>query len=88
MIPKFLGITYGVPGIDRNGKLYEYKGPQGNLIKKKTNEFYGLIDTLPSDALRQTEAAQGIPVIWRVGADQVNAFRKAVGNVKGVTIIP
>jgi hypothetical protein len=40
------------------------------------------------DALRQTKAARGIPVIWRVGADQVNAFKKAVGKVPGVIIIP
>jgi hypothetical protein len=69
-------------------ELYEYKGPQGNLVNRKTNEFYECINTLHDDALRQSEAAQGIPVIWRVGADQVDAFRKAVGKVPGIIIIP
>jgi len=72
----------------RDGKLYEYKGPQGNLVKKRTNEFYEFIDKLPDDALRQAKAAQGIPVIWRVGAEQVKVFEKAVGKVPGVIIIP
>jgi hypothetical protein len=27
-------------------------------------------------------------VVWRVGADQVKAFKNAVGDVPGITIVP
>jgi hypothetical protein len=75
----------------KDGMLYEYKGPQGNLINKKTGEFYDCILSgwgFRDDALRQVRAAQGIPVVWRVGADQVDAFKKAVGRVPGMIIVP
>jgi hypothetical protein len=74
----------------KNGVLYEYKGPQGHLINKN-GVFYDVIEKsmgLRDDAFRQANAAQGIPVIWRVGRNQVKAFRKAVGNVPGVIIVP
>jgi hypothetical protein len=74
----------------KNGELYDYKGPQGRLINKN-GVFYDVIEKsmgLRDDALRQANAAQGIPVIWKVGENQVKAFRKAVGNVPGVIIVP
>jgi hypothetical protein len=49
----------------KNGKLYEYKGPQGNFANKKKDEFYEFITTLRGDALRQAEAARGIPLFGK-----------------------
>lgn len=72
----------------KNGKLYEYKGPQGNLVNRKTDEFCECITGLHDDAIRQAKAARGIPVIWRVEDNQVKAFERAVGKVPGVIIIP
>jgi hypothetical protein len=72
------------------GKLYEYKGSYGKLINK-LRYFYDWVrgaKKIPDQAKKQAGAAQGTPVIWRVGKDQVKAFKKAVGNVPGVEIVP
>jgi hypothetical protein len=74
----------------KDGKLYEYKGYHGHLFNKN-DEFHSWVDK-PSEfrdeALRQVKAAQGIPVVWRVGREQVEAFRKAVGRIPGLSIEP
>jgi len=85
---------YDVNGVKfddyKNGTLYEYKGPHGNLLNKE-REFHHWVSgakKLRDQALRQVDAAQGTPVVWRVGARQVKAFRKAVGKVPGLSIEP
>jgi hypothetical protein len=75
----------------RDGILYEYKGRQGNLINQKTKEFYPWCDEIQEARDRATnhlQAAQGIPVVWRVGADQVHAYKKAIGDRPGLSIVP
>jgi len=74
----------------KGGKLYEYKGRQGNLLNRdKVFPHWAKARIEAQDqAWRQVEAARGIPVIWRVGADQVEAFRKAVGDIPGILIVP
>ena len=74
----------------RNGKLYEYKGPQGNLLNRDGLFYDGIEGALKlhADAVRQANAARGIPVIWKVGANQVKAFKRAVGDVRGIVIVP
>lgn len=74
----------------KNGILYEYKGPHGHLFNKN-NELHPWVKDpgeMRRQAVRQAEAAKGIPVIWRVGAHQVDAVTKAVGKVRGVKIVP
>ncbi len=74
----------------RNGILYEYKGNHKHLFDK--NDEFMIWAKKPNQfrdqALRQVKASEGLPVIWRVGSDQVEAFRKAVGNVPGATVKP
>ncbi len=75
----------------RDGILYEYKKRQGNLIKRKTKEFYPWCDEIEEakdQATRHLQAAQGRPVVWRVGADQVHAYEKAIGDRPGLSIEP
>jgi hypothetical protein len=75
----------------RDGILYEYKKRQGNLINRKTKEFdpwCKAIKEAREEADRHLEASQGIPVIWRVGADQIHAYKKAVGVRPGLSIEP
>jgi hypothetical protein len=75
----------------RDGILYEYKGNYSNFIGKKTMEFYHWsrgAKGAQSQALRQLDAAQGVPLIWRVGPNQMNAFDKAVGRMPGLSIEP
>jgi hypothetical protein len=76
----------------RDGILYEYKGNYSNFIVRKAREFYEWFKGSKSareQARRQAEAARGIPVRWRVGPpNQVEAFRKAVGELPGVKIEP
>ena len=50
------------------------------IRQERRNDDLGLKDRINSEyeALRQVKAAKGIPVIWRVGSDQVKAFRKAL----------
>lgn len=74
----------------RDGKLYEYKGNYANFIDKN-EEFRGWFKGARASrgqAVRQLEAAQGIPVVWKVGRNQVKAFEKAVGTVPGLSIVP
>jgi len=74
----------------RDGKLYEYKGRLGHLFDGN-NELKPWIKDpkqFRDEALRQVKAANGIPVIWRVGRHQVEAVRKAVGKVHGITVEP
>ncbi|MEW6533772.1 MAG: Tox-REase-5 domain-containing protein [Thermodesulfobacteriota bacterium] len=85
---------YDVNGVKfddyKSGTLYEYKGPHGNLLNKE-REFHHWVSgakKFRDQAIRQTKAAQGVPVVWRVGARQVKAFQKAVGRVPGLSIEP
>jgi hypothetical protein len=74
----------------RNGILYEYKVRHGFLFDRN-NEFLTWVKNpaqFRDQAWGQVKAAKGIPVIWRVGRDQVDAFKKAVGRVPGVKIVP
>ncbi len=75
----------------RHRILYEDKGRQGNLINRKTKEFYPWCDEIEDAkerADKHLQAAQGIPVVWRVGADQVHAYKKAIGDRRGLSIVP
>lgn len=74
----------------KNGKLYEYKGRHGHLFDKDNDLRSWVKDpgALREQALRQVRAAKGVHVVWRVGAGQVAAFTKAVGRVRGITIVP
>jgi hypothetical protein len=74
----------------QDGKLYEYKGNYANFIGKN-EEFRGWFKgaiAVRSQAVRQLEAAGGIPVIWLVGPNQVKAFEKAIGPIPGLSIMP
>jgi hypothetical protein len=73
-----------------NGRLYEYKENYSHLFAKN-NELYSWVKNPGQwrrQALDQVDAANGIPVIWRVGQNQVGAFKKAVGRVPGLSILP
>ena len=74
----------------RNGIYYEYKGPQGNLLNKDKlfDGWYTGAKRDLNQAKAQVEAARGAPVIWRVGADQMKAFEKVLGNIPGMIIVP
>lgn len=74
----------------KDGKLYEYKGPQGNLLNKngEFHDWYSGVERDRKQALSQIEAARGMPVIWKVGADQVKAFEKVLQGIKGIRIEP
>ncbi len=75
----------------KDGKLYEYKGRQGKLMNRDGvfPEWAKLKQEVRDQAEKQVKAAQGIPVIWRVGEDQVNAFKEALcGNLQGLIIVP
>ena len=74
----------------KNGKLFDYKDNYSKLINKQ-GEFYDWFQgkaELRDQALRQVGAANGTPVVWKVGANQVQAFKTAVGDVPGLTIVP
>jgi len=74
----------------RDGQFYEYKGPQGNLLNKD-KEFYhwfGGAGRLRDQAWAQVKAAQGVPVIWKVGSDQVKAFERVLRGIPGISIVP
>jgi hypothetical protein len=74
----------------KNGKLYDYKGRQGNLKNKQGlfPDWADLKQEARDQAASQIKAAEGIPIIWRVGADQVKAFKETLGKVPGITIVP
>jgi hypothetical protein len=74
----------------KDGKLYEYKGSQGNLLNKngEFHDWYSGVERDRKQAWSQVEAAGGMPVIWRVGADQVKAFEKTVGDIPGIIVVP
>jgi Restriction endonuclease fold toxin 5 len=91
---KYYIQEYEVNGVKfdgyKNGKLYEYKDNYSHLFDKN-NELYSWVkdpDQWLRQARDQVDAANGIPVIWRVGSNQVEAFRKALGNIPGVTVKP
>jgi hypothetical protein len=91
---KYYINEYEVRGVKfddyREGVLYEYKGRLGHLFDKM-NEFNPWVkDTAQfrDQAIRQMKAADGIPLIWRVGPRQVKPVDKAVGNVPGVLVVP
>jgi hypothetical protein len=74
----------------KNGILYEYKGPYGNLMRK--DGFFYDLPNIRKGALTQAEnqlnSARGIPVVWRVGADQVKAFGELLRSKPQIMIIP
>lgn len=74
----------------KDGKLYEYKARQGNLLNrdKVFPDWAKAKQEARDEAQRHVKAAQGIPIIWRVGADQVKAFKDALHNIPGITIVP
>jgi Restriction endonuclease fold toxin 5 len=74
----------------KSGILYEYKHRYTNFIKdgKEFRRWFDGADEARDEALRQVGAAKGMPVIWRVGSDQVKAFRRAIGRIRGVTVKP
>jgi hypothetical protein len=75
----------------RDGILYEYKKRQGNLINRKTGEFDPWCRQIKEARDRATDhlnAAQGTPVVWQVGADQVHAYKKALRGIEGIEIEP
>ncbi|MBI5569334.1 MAG: hypothetical protein HY914_05250 [Desulfomonile tiedjei] len=74
----------------KDGVYYEYKGSYGHLFDSNNNLHPWVEDPgqFRRQAVDQAKAAKGLPVIWRVGPHQVEAFRKAVGDVAGVTIVP
>jgi hypothetical protein len=45
-------------------------------------------DQFRVEALGQVKAAKGLPVIWRVGPDQVKAFQKDLIDIPGVKVKP
>jgi hypothetical protein len=85
---------YEVRGVNfddyRNGVLYEYKGPHGKLLNKDGvfHHWVSGVRKLHEQARRQVQAAEGIPVIWSVGPNQVKAFEKALGRVPGLSVRP
>ncbi len=75
----------------RNGIYYEYKGDLGDLVNRKTGEFEPWCKELVrarKQAAAQLKAAGGSPVIWKVGANQVKAYEKAIGKMPGLRIEP
>ncbi len=75
----------------RDGKYYEYKGPYGNLLNNKNREFQHWCEAVHRNrrqAMDQVDAAKGLPVIWRVGENQVNAFKKILEDINGIAIVP
>ncbi|MEW6350870.1 MAG: Tox-REase-5 domain-containing protein [Thermodesulfobacteriota bacterium] len=75
----------------KDGILYEYKGSQGNLLKNREGAFRPWCkqrQEAREEAHRQLRAAQGTPIVWRVGADQVKGFRKALEDIDGIKIVP
>jgi hypothetical protein len=64
----------------KKGVLYEYKDRYTNFIKdgKEFRWWFRGADGARIEALNQIQAAKGIPVIWRVGLDQVKAFGNAL----------
>jgi hypothetical protein len=91
---KFRIKEYDVNGVKfddyRNGKLYEYKGPHGNLLNEDGlfKPWVRGVKDFKDQATAQVEAARGIPVIWRVGKDQVRAFKEVLKGISGVTVKP
>jgi hypothetical protein len=74
----------------RKGILYEYKGNLRHLFDKSDEmmTWVNIPDQFRVEALRQLKAAKGMPVIWRVGSDQVKAFQKELIRIPGVTVKP
>ncbi len=75
----------------KDGILYEYKGSQGNLLKNRDRVFQdwcGARQQARDEAERQLKAAKGTPIVWKVGADQVKGFRKALEDIDGIKIVP
>jgi hypothetical protein len=74
----------------RDGKFFEYKGSLSHLFDKNHEIHPWVNDPMQfyNEALRQSKAANGIPVIWRVGDHQIEAFTKAVAKIPGVSVQP
>jgi hypothetical protein len=75
----------------QNGRLIDYKDDYSNFIDPNTGEFRTWFrgkGELIQEANRQVGAANGIPVEWYVGQDQLDAFQAALGNIPGLTVLP
>jgi hypothetical protein len=74
----------------KNGILYEYKDRYTNFIKdgKEFYHWFRGADAARIQARNQEKAAQGLPIIWRVGSDQVKAFRNALQDFPKIMVKP
>jgi hypothetical protein len=74
----------------KNGILYEYKHRYTNFVKDGTEfrRWFEGAEGARIEARNQVRAAKGIPVIWRVGSDQVKAFRNAIQNFPEIIVKP
>lgn len=74
----------------KKGVLYEYKDRYTNFIKdcKEFRWWFKGADGVRDEALRQEKAAGELPLIWRVGADQVKAFRDALRDFPKIIVKP
>jgi hypothetical protein len=74
----------------KNGILYEYKGSYSSLIRKD-GLFYDLAP-LKEEIIKQADAqlrsARGLPVVWRVGDNQVKAFSQVLKDRPDIKINP
>ena len=91
---KFYIAEYELNGVKfddyKSGILYEYKHRYTNFIKdgKEFRRWFDGADEARDEAFRQVGAAKGMPVIWRVGADQVKAFRNSLQDFRQIKVIP
>jgi hypothetical protein len=74
----------------KNGILYEYKDRYTNFIQDGTkfHQWFRGAEGARIEAWNQVKGAKGLPVIWRVGSDQVKAFRNAIQNFPEITVKP
>ncbi|MDM8000149.1 MAG: Tox-REase-5 domain-containing protein [Dehalococcoidia bacterium] len=74
----------------KGGTLFDYKGDYSKFIGSN-GKFKGWFSggrSLTRQAVRQVRAANGIPVVWRVGEGQVTAFSKVIKRISGLTVVP
>ncbi len=75
----------------KDGILYDYKEYMPQFIDPNTGHFYEWwkgIDEALEKAPKQIKAANGAPVVWQVGKEQVEAYNRIIGDFKGVEVIP
>ena len=83
----------GVPFDDfKEGTLIDYKADYSSFIEKDglfTTKpwFSNSLKNMRTEALNQVKAAEGLPVEWRVGAEQLKAFRSALRGIPGIRVV-